>query len=81
MQEMYNTQGGSGWQVPRNEYQLSIDAAFAVTPELSVKLSGARTGTTPTGNMLIAASNRKMAIPSGYRRMCYWINYSDCKPI
>ncbi|WP_253073729.1 carbohydrate porin [Kosakonia sp. MUSA4] len=43
LQDMFNAQGGSGWQVPRNEYQLSIDAAFAITPALNVKLSGART--------------------------------------
>ncbi|MCL2897290.1 carbohydrate porin [Brenneria tiliae] len=43
LQDMFDVSGGTGWQVPRNEYQLSIDASIMLTPEVNLQLIGART--------------------------------------
>ncbi|MFS2221473.1 carbohydrate porin [Pantoea sp. B65] len=43
MQDMFDAMGGSGWQAPRNEYQLSVDASIMLTPEINLQMTGART--------------------------------------
>lgn len=42
LQDAFNSLGGTGWRVPRNEYQLSLDASFWLTPEVNVTMAGAR---------------------------------------
>ncbi|TCL03411.1 carbohydrate porin [Sodalis ligni] len=42
LQDMFDSQGGTGWSVPRNEQQLSIDASFMVTPEVNLTMTGSR---------------------------------------
>ncbi|MDX5627577.1 MULTISPECIES: carbohydrate porin [unclassified Brenneria] len=41
-QDMFNALGGTGWQAPRNEYQLSIDASVMLTPEINLQMTGSR---------------------------------------
>lgn len=43
LQDQYNAMGGTGWNVPGNEYQLGLDASFMLTPEINVQMTGART--------------------------------------
>lgn len=42
LQDTYDSLGGAGWRVPRNEYQLSIDASFMLTPEINLTMTGSR---------------------------------------
>lgn len=43
LQDAYNISGGEGWSVPRNEYQMSIDANIVLTPEVILQMTAART--------------------------------------
>lgn len=43
LQDTFDSLGGTGWRVPRNEYQLAIDASFMLTPEVNLTVTGART--------------------------------------
>lgn len=43
LQDQYNVLGGSGWNVPGNEYQLGLDASIMLTPEVNLQMTGART--------------------------------------
>ncbi|MCL2897288.1 carbohydrate porin [Brenneria tiliae] len=43
LQDVFAVEGGTGWRVPRNEYQLSIDASIMLTPEVNLQMVGART--------------------------------------
>lgn len=43
LQDAFNVTGGEGWHVPRNEYQMSLDANIVLTPELILQMTAART--------------------------------------
>lgn len=43
LQDMFDSYGGSGWTVPRNEYQLGLDASIMATPDINLQFSAART--------------------------------------
>lgn len=42
LQDSFDAAGGTGWSVPGNEYQVSIDASFMVTPEINLTMTGSR---------------------------------------
>lgn len=43
LQDMFNSYGGSGWTIPRNEYQLVVDASIMATSSINLQFSAART--------------------------------------
>lgn len=42
LQDMFDSLGGKGWKVPRNEYQLGVSASIMLTPEVNLQMTGSR---------------------------------------